>query len=81
MPQRGRIAIIKNWLDRKDLQIFEMLTQTEQERCNIMVGLFTTLNTKFKPQYNETIKSLQFHKSGSQMKIQKNGWVNFDLLL
>ena len=27
-----------------------------------MESVFTILNNKFKPQYNETIKSLQFHK-------------------
>ena len=27
-----------------------------------MEGLFITLNNKFNLQYNETIKSLQFHK-------------------
>ena len=30
--------------------------------CNILEGLFETLSNKFKPQYNETIKSLQFRK-------------------
>ena len=37
------------------------MTQAEQERCNTMEGLFTILN-KFKLQYNETMKSLQFCK-------------------
>ena len=35
---------------------------TEREACNVLDGLFDTLATKFKPQYNETIKSLQFQK-------------------
>ena len=30
--------------------------------CNTLEGLFETLTNKFKPQYNETIKSLQFRK-------------------
>ena len=30
--------------------------------CNILEGLFETLTNKFKPQYNETIKLLQFRK-------------------
>ena len=33
-----------------------------------MEGLFTTFNNKFKPQFNETIKSLQFFKLGRQTK-------------
>ena len=28
----------------------------------MLEGLFKTLTNKFKPQYNETIKSLQFRK-------------------
>ena len=30
--------------------------------CNTLEGLFETLTNKFKPQYNEAIKSLQFRK-------------------
>ena len=30
--------------------------------CNTLEGLFETLSNKFKLQYNETIKSLQFRK-------------------
>ena len=30
--------------------------------CNTVEGLFETLTNKFKPQYNKTIKSLQFRK-------------------
>ena len=47
----------------------------EQGRCNTMKGLFTTLNNKFKPQYNETIKSLQFHKLGRQMNKNSEEWM------
>ena len=39
-----------------------MLTDEEQEGCNNEKGLSDSLNKKFKPQYNERIKSLQFHK-------------------
>ena len=59
-PQAVQIAIIRNWLGRKGLQFLETLTQTEQDKCNTVEGLFATLNNKFKSQYNETIKSLQF---------------------
>ena len=30
--------------------------------CNTLEGLFEILSNKFKPQYNETIKSLEFRK-------------------
>ena len=55
------MALIKNWL-RKDLQLLETLTDAEQEKCEASEGLFQTLSNKFQPRYNETIKSLQFHK-------------------
>ena len=45
----------------------------EQERCNTMEGIFTTLNNKFKPQYNKTIKSLQFCKLGRHDTDNKSG--------
>ena len=35
---------------------------TEKETCNTLEGLFETLTNKFKLQYNETIRSLQFRK-------------------
>ena len=56
--QTERVPIIKNWLNRKSLQLFETLTQGEQQACNEEEHLFETLNNKFKLQYNETIKSL-----------------------
>ena len=40
-----------------------------------MEGLFTTVRNKFKPQYNETIKSLQFHKLGRQMNENREEWI------
>ena len=74
MPQADQIAIIKNWLGGKGLQFLESLTQMKEERCNAMEGLFTTLNIKFKPQYNETLKSLQFHKLGRQTNENTKEW-------
>ena len=47
----------------------------EQGRCNTMEGLFTMLNNKFKPQFNETIKSLQFHKLSRQIKENAEDWM------
>ena len=54
--------LVKNWLGRKGLQYLETLTTAEKETCNTLEGLFETLSNKFKLQYNERIKSLQFRK-------------------
>ena len=56
------MALVKNWLDRKGLQYLETLTTAEKEKYNSLEGLFETLSNKFKPQYNKTVKSLQFRK-------------------
>ena len=61
-PQTDKLALVKNWLGRKGLQYLEMLTTAEKETRNMLEGLFETLCSKFKPQYNEMIKSLQFRK-------------------
>ena len=67
LGQAEKVSIIKNWLGREGLQLISTLTQEEQEACNNEQGLFDTLNRKFRPQYNETIKSLQFHKLMRQL--------------
>ena len=36
--------------------------QAEQEACNEEEGLFEILNNKFRLQYNEIIKLIQFHR-------------------
>ena len=61
-PQTDKLALVKNWLGRKGLQYLETLTTTEKETCNTLEGLFKILTNKFKLQYNETIKLLQFRK-------------------
>ena len=72
--RKQKIAIIKNWLSRKALQVLETLMPVEKERCNTMEGLFNILINKFKQQYNETIKLLQIFKLVRQMnKMQRNG--------
>ena len=53
---------MKNWLGREGLHLTATLAQDNQEACNNEKGLFDTFTRKFKPQYNDTIKSLQFHK-------------------
>ena len=60
--ETDKLAIVKNWLGRKGLQYLETLTIVVKEMCNTLEGLFITLSNKFKPQYNKTIKSLQFRK-------------------
>ena len=60
MPDK--IAIVKNWLGRKGLHYLESLTEAEKWAWDTLQGLFDTLAAKFKPQFNETIKLLQFRK-------------------
>ena len=57
-----KIAMGKNWLGRKGLHYIETLTENEKEACSTLEGLVNTLSDKFKPQSNETVKSLQFRK-------------------
>ena len=60
--EQDKITMVKNWLGRKGLHYLESLTDAEKHACNTLQGLFNTLAAKFKPQFNETIKSLQFWK-------------------
>ena len=60
--EQDKIAIVKNWLHRKGLHYIESLTEVEKEACNTIQKLFDTLAKKFRPQFNETIKLLQFRK-------------------
>ena len=49
-------------MGRKGLWYLKTVTTTEKETFTTLEGLFETLTNKFKPQYNETIKSLKFRK-------------------
>ena len=60
--EADKIAIIKNWLGRKGLHYIETLMENEKEACSTLEGLVNMLAAKFKLQYNETVKSLQFRK-------------------
>ena len=60
--EQDKITIVKNWLGRKGLHYLESLTGAEKHACGTLQGLFDTLAAKFKPQFNETVKSLQFRK-------------------
>ena len=52
-----------------------MLTQEEQEACIDKEGLFGILSNRFKPWYNEMIKSLQFHKLVRQQNESPEEWM------
>ena len=56
------MPITQNWLGRQDLQLLQSLTQVWQEVCDTEEDLFEKYCSKFKQQYNETIKSLEFHE-------------------
>ena len=60
--EADKIAMVKNWLGRKGLHYIETLTENEKEACSTLEGLVNMLAGKFKLQYNETVKSLQFRK-------------------
>ena len=62
IPEEKKLALVKKLARKKRLQYFEMLMPAEKEACNILDGLFEMLAIKFKPQYNESIKSLNFRK-------------------
>ena len=49
--------------------------QTKRERYNTMEGLFTIFNNKFKPQFNEAIKLLQFCKLSKQANGNAEEWM------
>ena len=54
--------MVKNWLGRKGLHYIKSLTEVEKQACGTLQGLIDTLAKKFRPQYNETVKSLQFRQ-------------------
>ena len=60
ISQTERVSIIKNWLGSQGLKLLETLTKAEWDACSEEEGLFEILNNKFRLQYNETIKLLQF---------------------
>ena len=58
--KQEKIAMVKNWLGRKDLHYIKSITEAEKQACGTLQGLKDTLAKTSRPQYNETIKSLQF---------------------
>ena len=73
--QAEQVAIVKNWLDRKGLQFLESLTNEEKVVCSTLEGLFHILTNKFRLQFNETIKSLQFCKLSRQDGESTEEWM------
>ena len=67
--------MLKNWLGRKDLQFTESLTEAEKDSCSTLEGLFIILTNKFKPQFNKTLKSLQFCKLITQNRANTEEWM------
>ena len=49
-PQTEQLAMVKNWLGRKDLQFIESLTNAEKDTCSTFKDLFKILTNKFRPQ-------------------------------
>ena len=77
ISQQERVSIIKNWLGRQGLQLLETLIQTKREACYDEEGLFEILNTMLRPQYNEKIKSLQFHSLARYYNESMKGWMGW----
>ena len=51
------------------------LTKEEEDVCNNEKDLFEILRKKFRPQFNETIKSSQFHKLVCCSNESVNEWM------
>ena len=62
LQEMDKIAMVKNWLGRKGLHYIESLMEGEKETCGTLGELVDTLAAKFRPQYNQTIKLLQFRQ-------------------
>ena len=62
LQEMDKMAMVKNWLGRKGLHYIESLTEGEKDKCGILEGLFDMLATKFRSQYNQIMKLLQFRQ-------------------
>ena len=60
--EQEKIAMVKNWLGRKGLHYIKSVTEVEKQACGTLQGLIDTLAKRCRPQYNETVKSLQFRQ-------------------
>ena len=70
-----KVLVIKNWLGREGLPPIATLTGEGHKACNNEKSLLDTLNRKFKPQDNKTIKSLQFCKLIRQSNESAEEWM------
>ena len=75
MPQVEQLAIVKSWLDRKGLQFIELHPHAEKDTCNTLEDLLEILTNQFRPQFNKTIKSLQFCKLSRQNGENAEEWM------
>ena len=76
-PQAQQLAMVKIWLCRNGLQFIVSLTSEEKYLCNTLEGLFKILTNKFRPEFNETIKSLQFCKLSRQDAENAEEWMGW----
>ena len=76
-PQHDMIAIVKNWLGIKELHYSESITEAEKQACNTPQGIFNTLATKLWPQFNVTIKLLQFRKLCKSENVSAEEWMGW----
>ena len=53
-PQTEQLVMVTIWFGRKGLQFLETLTNTVIVTCDTLEGLFNTLTSKFKPQFNDS---------------------------
>ena len=56
-------------------QFLETLTNAEKVTCDILEGLFNRLTSKFRLQFNETIKLLQFRKLCRNDRENEEEWM------
>ena len=76
--EQEKITMVKNWLGR-GLHYIESLTEVEKQACGTLQGLIDTLAKKYRPQYNKTIKSLQFRQlCRHEGKMPRNGWGGYE---
>ena len=75
LGQTERVSVSKNLLGGEGLQIIVTLTGEELNVCNDDKSLLETFRKKFKPQFNEMIKSLQFCKLVSWSNVSVEDWM------
>ena len=59
--EEDKVPVIRNWLGREGLQLLQTNPNLEKGACKT-VGLFATLDQKFKLWHSKTILPLQYCK-------------------